>query len=71
VPNAFTPNNDGNNDILKVRGRWISKLQFVVYNRWGQEMFTTTDLNNGWNGVFLSTPFPTLYIYTVKRLDSK
>jgi gliding motility-associated-like protein len=74
VPNAFTPNNDGSNDILKVRGRWISKLQFVVYNRWGQEMFTTTDLNNGWNGVFKGNEVaPDVYNYflQVTCLDNK
>lgn len=74
VPNAFTPNNDGNNDILKVRGRWISKLQFVVYNRWGQEMFTTTDLNNGWNGVYKGNEVaPDVYNYflQVTCLDNK
>lgn len=74
VPNAFTPNNDGNNDILKVRGRWISKLQFVVYNRWGQEMFTTTDLNNGWNGVFKGNEVaPDVYNYylQVTCMDNK
>lgn len=74
VPNAFTPNNDGNNDILKVRGRWISKLQFVVYNRWGQEMFKTTDLNNGWNGVFKGNEVaPDVYNYylQVTCLDNK
>ena len=74
VPNAFTPNNDGNNDILKVRGRWISKLQFVVYNRWGQEMFSTTDINNGWNGVFkVNEVAPDVYNYflQVTCLDNK
>jgi gliding motility-associated-like protein len=74
VPNAFTPNNDGNNDILKVRGRWISKLQFVVYNRWGQEMFTTTDLNNGWNGIYKGNEVaPDVYNYflQVTCLDNK
>ena len=74
VPNAFTPNNDGNNDILKVRGRWISKLQFVVYNRWGQEVFTTTDVNNGWNGVFKGNAVaPDVYSYflQVTCLDNK
>jgi gliding motility-associated-like protein len=74
VPNAFTPNNDGNNDILKVRGRWISKLQFVVFNRWGQEMFSTTDVANGWNGVFKGNEVaPDVYNYylQVTCLDNK
>lgn len=74
VPNAFTPNNDGNNDILKVRGRWISKLQFVVYNRWGQQMFSSNDVNNGWNGLFKGNDVaPDVYHYYLKVtcLDNK
>jgi len=52
VPNAFTPNNDGNNDLLLVRGRWITSQRFVVYNRYGQEVFSSSNQADGWNGVF-------------------
>ena len=52
VPNAFTPNNDGNNDLLLVRGRWITSIRFVVYNRYGQELFTTNNQLEGWDGTF-------------------
>jgi gliding motility-associated-like protein len=52
VPNAFTPNNDGINDLLLVRGRWITSLRFVVYNRYGQEIFVSTKQSDGWNGIF-------------------
>ena len=54
VPNTFTPNNDGKNDILYVRGNNFSELYFAVYNRWGQLVFETTDKTKGWNGVYNS-----------------
>lgn len=53
VPNAFTPNNDGVNDFLKPYYVGIKKLAFFdIYNRWGQKVFSTNDMNKGWNGYF-------------------
>ena len=52
VPNAFSPNNDGKNDALYVRGNFILSLYFAVYDRWGQLMFETHDINKGWDGTF-------------------
>lgn len=52
VPNTFTPNGDGKNDVLFVRGNSITELYFAVYNRWGQMVFETTDINKGWNGIY-------------------
>lgn len=53
VPNAFTPNGDGRNDKIYVRGFGIKKLlNFTIYNRWGEVVFETTDLNVGWDGVY-------------------
>ncbi len=53
VPSAFTPNNDGNNDIIYVRGWGIKQLlEFKIYNRWGECIFTTDDINQGWDGTF-------------------
>ena len=53
VPNAFTPNDDGNNDVLYVRSRVIDDTRnfvFRVFNRWGEMVFETFDINEGWNG---------------------
>ncbi|MBK6902730.1 MAG: gliding motility-associated C-terminal domain-containing protein [Saprospirales bacterium] len=58
VPTAFTPDNDGNNDILYVRGNGIDEVYFAVYSRWGQLLFETTDLNVGWDGAFKGEALP-------------
>jgi gliding motility-associated-like protein len=57
VPSAFTPNGDGINDIIYVDGWGIKKLNyFRIYNRWGQLLFESTDINVGWNGFFDGVP---------------
>ncbi|NJK82455.1 MAG: T9SS type B sorting domain-containing protein [Saprospiraceae bacterium] len=52
VPNVFTPNSDGNNDLLYVRGFNIDRVHFRVFNRWGELVFETRDLSQGWDGLF-------------------
>lgn len=52
IPNAFSPNNDGVNDIFRIAGRNVASLSLVIYNRWGQEVFASADINAGWNGRF-------------------
>ncbi|NJL75224.1 MAG: gliding motility-associated C-terminal domain-containing protein [Saprospiraceae bacterium] len=61
VPLAFTPNNDGTNDILYVRGNPIEEVYFAVYNRWGQRVFETTDKNIGWDGTFQGRKLALMY----------
>lgn len=56
IPNAFTPNNDGENDIFYVRANSITDVYLAVYNRWGQKVFETRDLNQGWDGTFNGIP---------------
>jgi gliding motility-associated-like protein len=51
IPSGFSPNNDGNNDILRVLGT-VDKLDFAIYNRWGQMVFHTNDRGIGWDGKF-------------------
>lgn len=52
VPNAFTPNSDGENDVMYVRGRNITELYFAIYNRWGELVFETKDQSIGWDGTY-------------------
>lgn len=68
VPGAFTPNNDGNNDQIFVRG-WAIKdlIYFKIYNRWGELMFETTNLEEGWDGKYRGTvQNQETYFYRVK-----
>jgi gliding motility-associated-like protein len=50
IPTAFTPNGDGHNDILYVRGGPFEKITFRVYNNWGELVFTSSDQKIGWDG---------------------
>lgn len=52
VPNAFTPDNDGMNDIFYVRGNAVDEVFMAVYNRWGEKVFETNNLDTGWDGSY-------------------
>lgn len=57
IPSAFSPNGDGKNDVFKIVGVTFQTLmEFRVYNRWGQEVFSTTDINGGWDGTYKGQP---------------
>jgi gliding motility-associated-like protein len=76
IPNAFTPNGDGNNDIFYVLGgSEVSRIKdFSVFNRWGQKVFQRTDIlpgdpDLGWKGDYKGHAAPPgAYIYTVDVL---
>jgi len=59
VPNAFTPNGDGTNDKIFVRGFGITKMAWRIYNRWGVLVFQTNTRNEGWDGTYKSSIQPT------------
>jgi gliding motility-associated-like protein len=64
VPTAFSPNGDGQNDFLYVYGKGIKVLKFIVYDRWGEKVFQTdqmetTDHSTGWDGNFRGLPMNT------------
>ncbi|OJX37102.1 MAG: hypothetical protein BGO87_15170 [Flavobacteriia bacterium 40-80] len=64
LPNAFTPNGDGENDILYVRSALTQKVVLRIFNRWGQMVFETTDQHIGWDGTFKERPCdPDVYDY--------
>lgn len=70
MPNAFTPNGDGNNDIIYLRGWGIKELLvYQIYNRWGELVFETTDLKTGWDGNYKGQPQAVdTYIFVIKAL---
>jgi gliding motility-associated-like protein len=67
VPDAFTPNGDGVNDIIYVEGWGIEELiSFQIYNRWGELIFETADENEGWDGSYKGeVQNPDSYAYVV------
>lgn len=57
VPTAFTPNGDGKNDVFRVSNITFQRLlEFRVFNRWGQEIFSTNDISKGWDGSWKGVP---------------
>jgi gliding motility-associated-like protein len=52
VPSAFSPNGDGSNDVLFVKGLGLAAVNLVIYNRYGEVVFETFDQNIGWDGTF-------------------
>lgn len=69
LPNAFSPNNDGDNDIFRayVNPQCVVDYRLSVYNRWGEKVFETYDVKEGWNGEFRGTGSNTaVYAYKCK-----
>ncbi len=66
VPNAFTPGRFGLNGVINVRGFGIIKMEWKIYNRWGQLMFQSGSKRQGWDGTFKGKLQPTdVYGYTL------
>jgi gliding motility-associated-like protein len=68
IPSAFSPNGDGKNDIFKIGSITFQKLlEFRVFNRWGEEVYSTTDPSKGWDGRFKGVPQEIgLYHYLIR-----
>jgi len=52
IPNAFSPNDDNENDEFQIRGKVLESIELKIYNRWGEMVFETNDLNKAWDGQF-------------------
>ncbi len=64
LPNAFSPNGDLNNDVLYVRGIDIEKMIFRIFDRWGEMVFESTNIDIGWDGTFRGVQLqPDVYDY--------
>ncbi|MBP7184322.1 MAG: gliding motility-associated C-terminal domain-containing protein [Saprospiraceae bacterium] len=69
LPNAFTPNGDGKNETFKISNPFVidELISFEVFDRWGNRMFLTTNVNEGWDGTFGGSPVnPGVMLYKVK-----
>jgi gliding motility-associated-like protein len=72
IPNAFTPDGDGMNDVLMVRGKGITVKSFRIFNRWGEmvferENFSPNEIKFGWDGKVRGVPAtPDVFVYTAE-----
>lgn len=71
MPGAFTPNRDGKNDIFRVPAQVSNKLlRLAVFDRWGNVVFSTSDINRGWDGMYKGNAAPAgTYVYIVEMLS--
>lgn len=72
APTAFTPNNDGLNDVFKLKIVGETTVNhFRIYNRWGQVVFEDPDITHSWNGKLKGTEFPVgVYIWILEVYDT-
>lgn len=68
IPNVITPDSpSGKNQVFKVKYKSLVSFEMIVYNRWGQEMYHTTDPSEGWDGTYGGSVVPTgAYYYIIK-----
>ena len=70
IPNVFSPNGNGKNDLFKVRSSGIRELNFLrVYDRWGELVFESADQNIGWDGTYRGKLLPpAVYVFYLKAV---
>jgi len=71
IPNAFSPNGDGANDMFMLYGNLqaLKQIQMRIFNRWGEKVFETNNINFQWDGTFVGAPLPPgVYTYTLQAV---
>ncbi len=74
IPDAFSPNGDGLNDVFMPKGTYIKTYEMYIYDRWGQKLFHTTNINVGWDGTVNggnTISQEDTYVYLINITDSQ
>jgi gliding motility-associated-like protein len=72
VPGAFSPNNDGVNDVFRAMGKDIAKFDMKIFNRWGELIFETQYPDIGWDGTYKNLPEQVgAYVWVIDATDSE
>ena len=71
IPSAFSPDGDGVNDAFGVKGKNIISLKMKIYNRWGELVYESQQLNDTWDGTYLGNPITStdVFVYTVSAVS--
>ncbi len=70
IPNSFTPNGDGRNEIFNASGDYISTFDMKIFDRWGNLVYHSTNSENGWNGAKNGTQLQEdVYVYVINVTD--
>ncbi len=71
VPNIFSPNGDGNNDVFYVEGSGLNNFNLSIFNRWGELVFESSDQNTGWDGTQNGKGLNNaVFVYMVRYTDT-
>ena len=71
VPNAFTPNGDGLNDIFTIQSELLITYEITIYNRWGKPIFSSNDIEIGWDGNLNGKPQEIgTYVYDIRTVTT-
>jgi gliding motility-associated-like protein len=71
IPDVFSPNGDNVNDVFAPKGQFVDKSRMIVYNRWGQVLFETSNALEGWDGTINGQPaVEGTYVFRIEITDS-
>ena len=72
TPNAFSPNADNKNDKFSIKSRGVKEFSIMIFNRWGEILFQTSDITDSWDGTFDGKEVQEgIYYYSVYGKDYK
>ncbi|NNM95017.1 MAG: gliding motility-associated C-terminal domain-containing protein [Bacteroidia bacterium] len=64
IPTAFSPNGDGQNDVLLPKGKNVATFYMAIFDRWGNKVFESQSMSQGWDGTYNYKPMETgTYVY--------
>jgi gliding motility-associated-like protein len=70
IPNAFSPNGDSRNQTFFAKGMGITKFRMLIFDRWGEKLFESNDINEGWDGTYKGEDLPLgVYVYRIFATD--
>ena len=73
MPNAFTPNADGLNDLFRVKYPFpVKEFNMSIYNQWGQKIYSSADIQKGWDGTYKGNNASSgIYVWTITLTDTR